>query len=228
MWLTLARYKSEGAPAFAAVVDLFQSETLREVVRSLDPVWVDEISRLMPEWSGEEHKRIDTATILDGSQPQRHQLFEALTRACIGNRNPILLHIDDVHWCDSETLAWLHFLLRFDTAAPLLVLVTARPEDTAQHETLGTLIRALRKENLLTEIVVEPLERKATALLAAHLIGQHQDTNSISTLYSRDGGESFVYSGNGALGTWIEDWNLQGRERMTAHQLHHFHPNYRP
>ncbi len=44
-------YKSEGAPAFAAVVDLFQSETIRETVHLLDPVWKRELAKLMPDRS---------------------------------------------------------------------------------------------------------------------------------------------------------------------------------
>ena len=43
------------------------------------------------------------------------QLFEAAARAILAASEPIFLVADDLHWCDRETLQFLHFLLR---AAP--------------------------------------------------------------------------------------------------------------
>ena len=42
---------------------------------------------------------------------------------------PLLLLIDDLQWCDQETLQWLHFLLRFDPKKRFLIIGTARPEE---------------------------------------------------------------------------------------------------
>ncbi len=60
---------------------------------------------------------------------QRQRLFEALARAVLGDGQPLLLVVDDLHWCDRESLDWLHFLLRFDPGARLLVVGTCRPEE---------------------------------------------------------------------------------------------------
>ena len=51
---------------------------------------------------------------------QRQRFFQALARAMLAAPQPLLLLIDDLQWCDQETLEWLHFLLRFDPAARLL------------------------------------------------------------------------------------------------------------
>ena len=39
---------------------------------------------------------------------------------------PLLLLIDDLQWCDQETLEWLQFLLRVDPQQRLLIIGTAR------------------------------------------------------------------------------------------------------
>src|SRR5437867_6194170 len=45
---------------------------------------------------------------------QRHDFFEALARAVLGGPRPLLLLIDDLQWCDQETVEWLHYLLRLE------------------------------------------------------------------------------------------------------------------
>ncbi len=60
---------------------------------------------------------------------QRQRFFEALARAILYPKYATLLLVDDLQWCDHETIEWLHFLLRFDPQLPLLVLATMRSEE---------------------------------------------------------------------------------------------------
>ena len=44
---------------------------------------------------------------------QRQRLYTALAHGLLAGDQPLLLMLDDLQWCDGETLTWLHYFLRF-------------------------------------------------------------------------------------------------------------------
>jgi tetratricopeptide (TPR) repeat protein len=66
---------------------------------------------------------------LEPRQRRQHTL-DALTRLILreSRRQPVLLILEDLHWIDTETQAWLDSLVDGLPAARLLLLVTYRPE----------------------------------------------------------------------------------------------------
>ena len=68
-------------------------------------------------------------TKLDPSQ-RRRQTLEALKRLPLRESQvqPVLLVVEDLHWIDSETQAWLDLLVESVPTARLLLLVNYRPE----------------------------------------------------------------------------------------------------
>ncbi|MGH7428607.1 MAG: AAA family ATPase, partial [Candidatus Methylomirabilaceae bacterium] len=109
-------YEAAGRLPWGPVVDLLRSDALRSHIDTLDTVWRAELTRLLPE-------------LRDASQPaepsrsgdlaQRHRLFDAVSRAIVGDR-PRLLIIDDLQWCDAETIELIGFLVRSGQTAPVL------------------------------------------------------------------------------------------------------------
>src|SRR5665213_1773499 len=59
---------------------------------------------------------------------QRHRFFEGLVQAVLAPARPTLLTLDDIQWCDAETLAWLQLLARHARGSPLMILACARDE----------------------------------------------------------------------------------------------------
>src|SRR6266446_7601420 len=61
---------------------------------------------------------------------RRRRTFEAITRVLLREslNQPLLLLIEDLHWLDSETEAWLQLLSERVPTAPILLLVNYRPE----------------------------------------------------------------------------------------------------
>jgi tetratricopeptide (TPR) repeat protein len=96
-------------------------------------------------------------------------LFEAVARAILIRREPLLLFLDDVQWCDRETLDWLHYVLQFDATAPLLIVATLRQEEADDNEALSTLRLLLQKSATLTEVSLARFDALTTTTLAASL-----------------------------------------------------------
>ncbi len=179
-------YAAEGQLPLAPVTDWLRSDGLRSHLGQLDPVWLTEVARLLPELFVEraELPRYEPVT----EYGQRRRFFEALAHALLVGQQPLMLLIDDLQWCDQETLEWLHFLLRFDSMAPLLVVGCARTEELPSHHSLRALLLHLRSTAAVTEIVLQPLDAAETAKLAAEVAQGEWDSGSLMRLYHETGG----------------------------------------
>ncbi|HEY7418552.1 MAG TPA: BTAD domain-containing putative transcriptional regulator, partial [Ktedonobacteraceae bacterium] len=179
-------YAAEGQLSLAPVTDWLRSEGLRAPLRQLAEVWLAEVVRLLPELVAERPAlpRYEPVT----EYGQRLRFFEALARAILLAPQPLLLLIDDLQWCDQETLAWLHFLLRFDPAARLLVVGCARKEEASPQHPLRTFLLHLRSTMPVTEIPLEPLDAAETAKLASQVANRELALDEELHLYHETGG----------------------------------------
>ena len=89
-------------------------------------------------------------------------------RAIIGD-HPRLLIIDDLQWCDAETIELIGFVVRTGQAAPVLIVGTVRSEEIPAHHPLIGLVDALGHDQAVTTVRLEPLDEATTATLAARL-----------------------------------------------------------
>lgn len=176
-------YAAEGRLSFAPVAEWLRSAALQSHVNTLEPVWLTEIARLLPELLSEHPDLVRPEPITEYGQRQR--FFEALARAILSASQPLLLWIDDLQWCDPETLEWLHFLLRFRPRHSLLVLGTVRSEESPRDHPLMSLTRQLRAESKLTTIELAPLDAAESARLAS-LIQGHELTIAASVRLYRE------------------------------------------
>jgi DNA-binding SARP family transcriptional activator/predicted ATPase len=166
-------YAAEGQLSLAPVTDWLRSDSLRSHLGQLDMVWLTEVARILPELFSEQPDLPRYESVTEYGQRQR--FFEALARAILAASQPLLLLIDDLQWCDQETLEWLHFLLRFDSTAQLLVIGCAREEELPPHHALRTLLLHLRTTTSVTEITLQPLDAAETAKLASQVANRELD-----------------------------------------------------
>jgi DNA-binding SARP family transcriptional activator/predicted ATPase len=179
-------YAAEGRLAYGPVADWLRGSALQVSLRHVDAVWLCEVARLLPELL---NKRSDLPNLPPLAEPgQRQRFFLALAHAVLAAAQPLLLLLDDVHWCDPDTLEWLHFLLRFDPRARLLVMATARTDEMGEGHQLVTLLTGLRSAGQITEIALEPLDVAATAQLGAHVLGRALDPAQGNHLYRESEG----------------------------------------
>ena len=184
-------YAAEGQLSLAPVTDWLRSDGLRPYLTRLDAVWLTEIARLLPELLTE-HPNLPRYEPL-GEYGQRQRFFEALSRAVLAAPQPLLLLVDDLQWCDQETLEWLHFLLRFDATAHLLIVASARMEEVATEHPLRALLLHLHDTVGVTEVPLQPLDAAETARLAALIAGRElNDARAVLLYRETEGNPLFV------------------------------------
>ena len=162
-------YEAAGRLPWGPVVDLLRSDALRSHIDRLDAAWRAELARLLPELQ-------DASSGSEPSQPgdpvQRHRLFDAVSRAIVLGGRPLLLIIDDLQWCDAETIELIGFVVRSGRTAPLLIVGTVRSEELPEHHPLIGLVDALGHDHAVTTVPLEPLDEATTATLAALLLDE--------------------------------------------------------
>jgi DNA-binding SARP family transcriptional activator/tetratricopeptide (TPR) repeat protein len=178
-------FPAERPPAFAPMAALVRSRPLPR----LDPVWIAELARLLPELESHLPRTRPTASPRtgDGLPWQRQRLFEALARALLAEQ-PLIIAIDDAHWCDRDSLDALDYLLRRDRRARLLLLVAYRPEDVPATHPLHACVAAWRSLGPVAELELRPLDAEATAELAGHVAGRALDPDTVRRLYQESEG----------------------------------------
>lgn len=181
-------YAAEGRLAYAPVAEWLRSNAVRPHLSRLDTPWLVEVARLLPELLGERPEIPAPAPVSEHWQRQR--FFHALARAVLAGSQPLLLQIDDLQWCDQDTLEWLHYLLRFDRQARLLIVGTVRGEEVGRQHPLTSLLGDLRGTEQSTEIALGPLSAAETTALAAQVAGRVLDQIEADHLYRETEGNA--------------------------------------
>jgi DNA-binding SARP family transcriptional activator/tetratricopeptide (TPR) repeat protein len=163
-------YEAEGALPYGPLVDVLRSDGVATSLRRLDAVWRHELVRIVPEIdTGFEHHG---PPALD-RETGRRRLFEAIARAVLHTERPMALAIDDVQWCDADSLDVLEFIMRvaLQHRSPLLVVITARDDELASRPGLRSMLSRLHALDVVTELPLGRLERSDAVALASAVLG---------------------------------------------------------
>jgi tetratricopeptide (TPR) repeat protein len=182
-------YPAEGALAYGPVVSWLRSPPLGDHLGRLDPPRLAELARLLPELRPPGPPGPDPPPDRD----RRRLLFEAIAQAVTAPGRPLLLVADDLHWADTETIAFLHYLLRSRPRDPLLVAATARDEDLGDRHPLHELRTGLAALGQLAEIELGRLSPQETAALGERLAGHELAPPDAERLFAEtEGNPLFV------------------------------------
>lgn len=145
-----------GAP-FGAVIEALRSAVDAPGVAGVDPEWLGEIGRVLPEirrrFAGlPEATTANVAT--DG-----WRLFEAVAQVllAISEDSPVAVLIDDLQWCDADSCSLLHFLVRRLADARVLWCATFTLGEIERDAPAARLARALRAARGSTCVVLSSL-----------------------------------------------------------------------
>jgi DNA-binding SARP family transcriptional activator/tetratricopeptide (TPR) repeat protein len=199
IWATC--YAADASLPYATAIQWLRNISLI----GLEKVWQVEIGRLIPELLDATEQAQPDLT----ESWQRLRLFEALSRAILTQKQPIFLALDDLQWCDKETLAWLHHLLHLSQRNRLLFLGTIRTEELVDQQFLARLAPALQRSRQWSEIRLPRLDKQESGQLAAHLAGRNYKPIEVSTLFQATEGNPLfivetVRAGLGAPSVGIE------------------------
>ncbi len=178
-------FGTSGRLALAPVADWLRNPAVQSAVAALDPAWRTEVGRLVP---AEGHEGRGTGTRAMADAWQRHRFFEGIARALLAVGRPTLLVLDNLQWCDQETLAFITFCLGLADGAQLLVAATLRDDALDDDPELVSWTVRMRATGLLTELSLAPLDAADTAQLARAISGRPLVTANTSLLHATTGG----------------------------------------
>jgi DNA-binding SARP family transcriptional activator len=170
-------YDAEGSLAYAPITEWLHARPVPEI----DDVWLRELARLVPEVSSNHPDMAPVGPLTEAWQ--RVRLFEAIARALTADQQSQLLLIDNLQWCDRDTLDWLHYLLRFAFPGNVLLVGTMRSEEVIHNKPIATFLRDLKANDQFVEIRLNALTNAETTELAARLSEGDLDATWAEHLY---------------------------------------------
>jgi predicted ATPase len=151
-----------------------------------------ELVKILPELSAALPNIMPTR-LLDPEQEKR-RLFQAIThfiQHLAPAEQPLLLVVEDLHWCDDTSLEWLLYLARELATRPMLVLLTYRSDEI--HPTLNQLLATLDRMSYIHEVVLPRLARAdvEAMLRAIFTLSTAPRTEFLDALYALTDGNPF-------------------------------------
>jgi DNA-binding SARP family transcriptional activator len=161
-------FGSAGQLALSPVADWLRTRAVAAEMTALDPLWRTEVERLVPSRRVRAEPGSSSMAMIDAWQ--RHRFFEGLARALLSVGRPMLLILDNVQWCDQETLAFLTFYLGLARDAPVMVAGTVRKD--GHPPGLAEWTARVRATGMVTDVTLNPLEVAETIRLAEAVSGR--------------------------------------------------------
>ncbi len=123
----------------------------------------------------------------DSSLATLHGLY--WLTANLAARRPLLLALDDLHWCDLPSLRWLAYLLPRMEGLGLLVLVGLRPAEPGEDPGL---IGQIVSDPLATTVRPAPLSTEAVARLLRESLSPEADDAFCAACQEATGGNPLL------------------------------------
>ncbi len=182
-----------------------ESEALKYEVQTDLEIFESAYARRLETWSGEVgeipvedmvRKYVDseryTGTSVEDAQSRREAMYDNVAHGLLmlSQSRPLVIAIDDVHWADADTLAFIHYLSRTLRNARALILCTARSEEKSHllEERLALMSREdLVKRIELTRFNLQTVREFIDARLSPNIFPER----FYERMYGETGGNPF-------------------------------------
>jgi DNA-binding CsgD family transcriptional regulator len=187
-------FEPDRALPYAPLLDLLRSLLLlrppEEIADWLGPT-APELVKLVPELAAVLPDVVPTAT--QEPEQDKRRRFHALVGffARVAARGPVLISIEDLHWCDDTSLEFLLALARRIPTLPALLLLTFRSDEI--HPELRHLLAELDRGRLATEVMLDRLPRAGVdaMLQAIFQLGRPARADLLDAIHGLTDGNPF-------------------------------------
>ncbi|WP_345045033.1 ATP-binding protein [Streptomyces sannanensis] len=181
--LTARGGEQEQGVAFHVVRQLVQpvlATASEEEHRKILGSWYDIVAPAVGLVAGDGSSTPDPQGVRDG-------LDWVVTRFAV-QRGPVVLVLDDAHWADAESMAWLSSFAPRADDLPLLIVVAYRPEELPAH---AAELRKLAERNGSRPLELAPLTPSGVGDLLRDRLGESADGPFSRECWALTGGNLF-------------------------------------
>jgi DNA-binding SARP family transcriptional activator len=160
---------------------------IRDLVpESLSDLQRDDLSILLPE--------LTPGKLPAGERPlwigqwQRTHLFETISQAFQSGAKPRVFILDNLQWCDGESLDWLEYFIHSCRSRGYIFLLTMRPEELSGHPAAKAFVDHIRAGYDVIDLDLARLDYRQTADLAGSLCGRKPSDEQLKWLFTESEG----------------------------------------
>ena len=187
-------YDATAAIPFAPVVEALRGALAAPGLAGAAPEWLAEAARLLPEL----RQRFTQLPSMEPpvGPPEAWRVFEGLAQvlSSVAAEQPIVVTIDDLHWCDEDSANLLRFLIRRLEQLPVLWLATVTLGEMERDAPAARLTRVLRAKSHATSIALSCLDEEEVWQLIrqlGHLSAPTAGRRFARRVYAITGGNPF-------------------------------------
>src|SRR3954447_5943715 len=206
------------APIVAALRPLARAGD--PALEALSPAARESLAQLLPGLAGREARPTEDAATAQA------RLFEAPLELLdqLGADNGLLLTIEDLHWADRSTRAFLVYLASSLCREQVLVVATYRPDELHRRHPLRPLLAELERDARARRVELHPLTRAELAEQLTDILGEAPQQDLLDRLFARSEGNPLFaeellaagMDGRGALPPTLRDALMLRIERLSA------------
>ncbi len=174
-------YPAGGRLAYAPIQNWLRAPDIQRHLSKLSAPLRLELVRLLPELSTPDDPLFQPSPMTETAQ--RRRLFEAMLHALTVGNTPLLLLLDDIQWCDGDTLDWLAYLIRNKPSTHILIVATLRSGEMIADDPLYTFRLQLERIGALHDIPLTRLTYDETSKLVFNLIGRQPTKGEAESIF---------------------------------------------
>lgn len=160
----------------------------------LPPVWLTELSRLLPELLSQSSD-LPPPVPIEKDVAARQRLFEAVAQVLLAlDAEGVALFLDDMHWADTDTVDMLGYLLHRLAETDVWVVVAYRGEEMERGHPFRLLRHELGRAHRLRMLHLQPLSKESVreALKDWMALSEREIPPLLTYLYERSQGNPFI------------------------------------